>query len=72
MEIRNMEYSKERIKRQCREEPKRETEAEGGKKPWGWAFTKYCVYKEEAGSPNDLKRYERLLNFEKTAGEERQ
>jgi hypothetical protein len=66
-----MENIKERIKRQCRKEPNRETEVEGGKKPWGWEFMKYCVYKEEAGSPNDLKRYERLLNFEKTAGEER-
>jgi hypothetical protein len=66
-----MENIKERIKRQCREEPDQEIGVEGRGKPWGWAFMKYCVYKEEAGSPNDLKRDERLLNFEKTSGEER-
>jgi hypothetical protein len=71
MEIRDMENMKERIKRQCREEPDRMIGTEGRGKPWGWAFIKYCVYKEDAFSPNDLKRYERFLDREKTAGEER-
>jgi hypothetical protein len=44
-----MENIKERTKRQHREEPDRETEA-------------------EAGSSNDLKRYKRLLSFEKQPG----
>jgi hypothetical protein len=64
-----MEHMKERTKKQHREEPDRG--AEGRKKVWDWELMKYYVHKKAVVSPDDLKRYERLLNFEKTTGEER-
>jgi hypothetical protein len=49
-------------KKQGREEPDRETEAESRRKAWNWELMKYYCYKKTAGSLNDLKRYERLLH----------
>jgi deoxyadenosine/deoxycytidine kinase len=66
-----MENMKERTKKQHREEPDRKIEAEGRKKVWDWKLMKYYVHKEADVSSDDLKRYERLLNFEKTTGEKR-
>jgi hypothetical protein len=66
-----MKHMKEQTNTQHREEPDREIEAEGRKKVWDWELMKYYVHKEAAVSLDDLKRYERLLRFEKTTGEER-
>jgi hypothetical protein len=66
--IGNMENRNERIKKQCREEPEREIRMEGQRKMWNRELMKYYSYNETAGSPGDLKRYERLFNSEKTPG----
>jgi hypothetical protein len=62
MEIRNMENMNGRTKKQGREEPDRETEAEGRRKAWDWELMKYYCHKKAAVSLNDLKRFERLLH----------
>jgi hypothetical protein len=62
MEIRNMENMNGGTKKQGREEPDRETEAESWRKAWDWELMKYYCHKKTAGSPNDLKRYERILH----------
>jgi hypothetical protein len=56
-----MGNKKERMKKQCREEPNRGIEEEGRMKLWDWDLMKYYCHKK-AVSPNDLKRYERLLH----------
>jgi hypothetical protein len=38
------------------------------RKAWDGELMKYYSHKEAAGSPNTLKRYERLFNFEKETG----
>jgi hypothetical protein len=68
MEIRNMENIKERIKKQCGGELDREIGAEGRRKARNGELMKYYSHNEAAGSPEYLKWYERLFNFEKTPG----
>jgi hypothetical protein len=59
-------HIKERIKKQCGKEPEPEIEAEGRRKAWNRELMKYYAHKEATGSPEDLKQYEKLFNFEKT------
>jgi hypothetical protein len=61
-----METIKGRIKKQCGKEPGREIRAEGRSKMWNGDLIKYYAHNETAGSLDDLKRYERLFNSEKT------
>jgi hypothetical protein len=65
-EARNMENIKERTKKQCRGEPEWEIETEGRRKTWNGELKKYYSYKEVVGSLEELKRYDRFFNFEKT------
>jgi hypothetical protein len=57
-----MENIKERIKRQCLEEPDQEIGAEGRGNAWDWELMKYYCHKKTAVFLNDLKRFERLLH----------
>jgi hypothetical protein len=67
-EIRNVKNLKEQIKKQYGKEPEPEIEAESRRKARDGGLMKYYAHKEPAGSPNNLKRYDLLINFEKTPG----
>jgi hypothetical protein len=66
MGTRNVKNLKEQIKKQCGKEPERNVEAESQRKARNGELMKYYAHNETVGSLDDLKRYERLFNSEKT------